>query len=131
MSAEILSGKRVADLVRECLPEEKGDPAVTKLVTGLTRTYGFVPESLEAHRSEIEAMIRELPDAFLDGPGGGGGYTFLGLCEDRHGRQWTDFHLDMEGLVCLAMAIGKAEFCMPREFWSAFPGGAPYIRFKQ
>ena len=26
-------------------------------------------------------------------------------------------------------ALGMAGFCMPRDFWSAFPGGMPYVWF--
>ena len=33
----------------------------------------------------------------------------------------------MEDLFCLGIAIGKVQYCLPRETWSLLPGGVPYL----
>ena len=57
--------------------------------------------------------------------------SFLDACMDKHGNQWTDFHQTMEQLVQLGIAIGEVEYCLPRDLWSALPGGVPFLVVKQ
>lgn len=120
-----LHPQAVFDLTMACLPAEGSTAPITK-VEGLVRTYGFETPKLEQNRATIEAMMSHIPDkAFTDG---GGGMHFSEFCMDRDGRLWTGDHAIMESLVCLAIGIGKARYCLEREFWPAM-GGLPYIQF--
>lgn len=56
------------------------------------------------------------------------GWAFQNLCYDKHGNQWGE-HKNMEELMCLGLATGLVQFCLPREEWAVFPGGLPYILF--
>jgi hypothetical protein len=109
-------------------PEGDKPPEGSVVITGIVRTFGFHRERLEASRSEIEKLIREVvTDDFLNDRGNGA--SFLNLCVDRKGVQWGE-HASMEILLCLAMGLQIAGYCLPREFWSVLPGGMPFIWFK-
>lgn len=73
-------------------------------------------------------MLDKLPEQFHEATGGG--WSFLNACNDRHGNQWTGLHQRMEQLFQLGIALGRVSYCLPREFWSAMPGGVPYIVVK-
>lgn len=94
-------------------------------VHGVVAGFGLHPERLKEKEPEIIALLEELPDEFKTI--GGGGHSFLNLCNDKHGTQWADTHKTCDALLCLGIAIGKAEILMPRELWGALPGGMPYI----
>ena len=70
-------------------------------------------------------MLGELPDEFHQV--GGGGWSFLNACNNRHGELWTGEHRIMELLVMLGIGIGRVRFVMPRDLWSEMPGGMPYF----
>ena len=70
-------------------------------------------------------MLKELPIEFQKS--GGGGMSFLNMCNNKEGNQWVDMHKTMDELVSLGNSIGKLSFLIPREFWSSFPGGVPYL----
>jgi len=75
-------------------------------------------------------MFKEVNVKFFpENEGGGGGWSFLQLCEDDHGEQWTGLHKVMDELLMLAIATKHARILLPRELWSALPGGMPYIMF--
>lgn len=96
---------------------------------GVTRMYGFHPDRLEEKRQEIIDLIEEIvDDGFLVDKGGG--QSFLNLCKDRSGNQWTGFHLVMEAFLCLAQSLKLAGFCAPYEMWNMFPSGMPYVWFR-
>lgn len=59
--------------------------------------------------------------------GQGKGYSFLGACLDKNGRQWTGQHLLMEELMLMGIAIEKVKILLPRKCWGIFPGGMPYF----
>jgi hypothetical protein len=103
-------------------------PADAVLVEGVVRGFGFHRGRLEASRPEIEALLREIVDDKFR-RSGGGGYSMLGLCFDRDGRQWGE-HRHAEVLTCLAMGLGLAGYCLPKEHWSSFPSGMPYVWFE-
>lgn len=116
--------EKVRELVEACL-NGKEEGAV--VVLGIVRKFGFDPAKIAAHKEEIRALLDDMPETFH--MGGGGGWSFLNLCNDRHGEQWTGLHQTMEELVALGEAAGMAKYLMPREMWSAFPGGMPYVGF--
>ena len=103
-------------------------PEGAVIVEGITRTFGFHPDRLQSHLADIEGMLGELPDVFM--ASGGGGYTFLDACMDRHGNQWTGMHPLMEELFILGIAVDRAEWCLPREAWNVLPGRMPYVMVK-
>lgn len=71
----------------------------------------------------IEKVLRQLPAPFIDE----GGWSFLNLCMDREGNQWTGSHQTMEQLMMLGMATGMVKILFPRDLWSILPGGVPYF----
>jgi hypothetical protein len=109
------------------LPAGGGAPEGAVMSQGVVRTYGFHPERLKQETQNIMGLVSEIvTDEFLKNKGGG--LSFSSLCVDREGNQWGE-HREMEALFCMAQAIGKAGFCMPREVWGALPGGMPYVWF--
>lgn len=106
---------------------------VESLFRACLRNEGNVVEGImikaymdaEGQEENIASLLSQLPDSFQKT--GGGGFSFLGACETQDGEQWTGQHQMMEKLFMLGFASGKANFCLPREAWSALPGGMPYI----
>ena len=123
-----LDPERVDTIFRDCLFQDGEDTSGYIKAEGITRNVDFHPERLENHRAEIEAMLGELPAQFQES--GGGGWSFLGACNDRHGNQWTGFHHPMQQLFQLGIGINKVECQFPREMWGALPGGMPYYIIK-
>ena len=121
----ILSPQRVEEVFMDCLFREGEDTTNHVKAEGIMVTVGFHPERLGTHREEIEAMLAELPDEFCES--GGGGWSFLNTCMDRHGSQWTGLHQIMDQLFTLGIAIDKVAYQLPREVWSVLPGGMPYL----
>lgn len=127
----MIDAAKVEEIFKDCLfkKDEIGDDGKPKgemiEIEGITNRFGFHPDRVKTHESEIIEFLRELPEQFHQNSGGG--WSFLNLCNTKNGEQWTGFHLRMEQLVCLGMAIGKVEYCLPRKAWPALPGGMPYV----
>lgn len=119
--SEVLTAERVEELFRQCLA---ASPTEGTIVQGVINTAAFQPEAIENHREEIGALLAELPDPFQEN--GGGGWSFLNACDDKHGNQWTGFHQTMEHLFMLGLASGQVTELLPRELWSALPEEMPY-----
>lgn len=111
--------------------EEIADESILQdavIAEGVVTKMGFHPERLPQAKEPLRTLLREmLHDDFLRGGGGGG--SFLALCNDRNGEQWTDLHRTMDALVILSIACGFARFCAPREVWRVLPSGMPYVVF--
>lgn len=120
----ILNAERVEQIFLTCLFKPDEDHSKYVPAPGITSNVGFHPGRIEEHKTEIAAMLDELPDEFKES--GGGGWSFLEACNDRHGNQWTGLHQRMEQLFQLGLATGKAECQLPREIWDTLPGGMPY-----
>jgi hypothetical protein len=118
---EILTGTRVGNLFRDCLAATEADG---KLIDGVVSSAAFDQAKVDARRDEIAALLAELPGQFRKS--GGGGWSFLNACQDRHGNQWTGEHRSMEQLFMLGMAAGLVTLQLPRALWDALPGGMPY-----
>lgn len=96
-------------------------------VHGIIHNYVFRKDRLEARRDEIFQLLEELPDQFR--ASSGGGWSFLNMCEDRHGNHWAE-HITIEGLIVLGAGLKLMSFLPPqRELWKVFPGGMPYLVF--
>lgn len=127
----MIDPEAVEEAIKDCLflEHEVAEPGVPPegavLVEGITGKYGFHPERLEEKREQVQAWLDELPDAFK--ATAGGGWSFLNMCNTRNDEQWTGLHQRMEQLMCLAMGLGLMTYCLPREMWSALPGGMPYV----
>lgn len=126
---KILSAERVEAVFVDCLYKDGEDTSDHIPAEGIVSTAGFKPSKIEQYRDEIHNMLGELPDNFRSS--GGGGWSFLNACMDKHGYQWTGLHRTMEHLVQLGIATGEVEYLLPREMWSALPGGMPYFAVKQ
>lgn len=124
-----LTGERVSAVFMACLFRDGEDISDHIVAEGIVHTVGFHPGRIEEHRQEIQDMLAELPDEFK--ASGGGGYSFLNACFDKHGNQWTGLHQTQEQLVQLGIAIGEVAYCLPRDLWGVFPGGMPYFTVKQ
>lgn len=124
----VLNPQRVEEIFLDCLFRDGEDTSSHVKAEGIMANVGFHPERLEKHREEIEAMLTELPDEFRES--GGGGWSFLNACMDRHGNQWTGVHQTMDQLFTLGIAIEKVSFQLPREMWNVLPGGMPYLVVK-
>lgn len=126
---EILKADRVDKIFKECLfsDEEIESGAKDHCVTaeGIKFSVGFHPARLDSFREEIITMLYELPEQFQSK--GGGGWSFLNACDDKNGEQWTGIHERMDQLFMLGIAIKRVKWLMPREMWSVFPGGMPYV----
>lgn len=110
---EIPDGKPLADAV---------------IAEGIMQTIGFNRARLESHRQEVHDWLALLPTEFRKS--GGGGWSFLNACNEADGTQWTGFHQRMDELFTLGIALGLAKWQMPREMWSMFPGGMPYVQIE-
>ncbi len=126
---EALTAERVEEIFKDCLyrNEEIKDgkpPDGTVVIEGIVSKYGLHPSRLETHRQEVRQMLDELPDEFKIGTGAG--WSFLNMCVRKDGVHWGE-HPSMELLVCLGIGLGYVRYCLPREMWSALPGGVPYI----
>lgn len=85
-------------------------------------------DRLADHAEVIAALLGELPDEFK--MAGGGGWSFLNACNDRHGELWTGMHTTMDKLFMLGTGLGMVVCQLPREMWPALPGGMPYYIVK-
>jgi hypothetical protein len=133
----LIDAGRVVEILRDCLftsEEMPGDtevPGDAVVVEGIVNTYGFQPQRLESHRDEITKMLQGLPWQFRPtNVGGDGGWSFLNACEDANGELWTGEHRTVEALLVLGIGLGLAEWLLPKEIWSALPGGMPYVVVK-
>jgi hypothetical protein len=128
-----LTAQNVQNVVMACLYSDEevaalgGPEVVTKkavIVEGVVSRFGFNPEKLEKNAENIKSMLDQLPETFKKSKGGG--MSFLNACVDKDGRQWGE-HRSIDELLCLGIAIKKAEILAPKEMWPMLPGGMPYI----
>lgn len=112
-----LTEQNVETLFAKCL-KDRGE-----LVEGIVGSAALDVAGVE---DDIAAMLSALPDEFQAG-GASGGWSFLNACMTKDGEQWTGLHQTMDKLFMLGIAAGKARWLLPREMWSALPGGMPYV----
>lgn len=120
-----LSSENVHDTFMDCLFKD-GEATENHVIgEGVQLKVGLHPERVQNKMQLIIDMLAQLPDSFK--ASGGGGMSFLNMCQDSDGNQWTDLHNVVDELVCLGSACGMLRFLLPREAWPALPGGMPYI----
>ena len=126
----MINAQEVRDIFKVCLFREEevknGKPKPEAIfIEGITAKFGLHKERVNKRKDKILGFLKELPEKFFEGSGGG--WSFLNLCNDKDGKLWTGEHRVMQELVCLGMAIGKVKYTMPKETWAALPGGMPYV----
>ncbi len=118
-----LTSENVETIFKDCLADKTEN---AQIIHGVVLKAAFDRSKVSDNRNNIISMLSLLPEQFHAGKGGG--WSFLNLCVDKAGQQWTDFHQMCDKLVCLGIAIGAVEFCFKqRELWQVFPGGVPYV----
>jgi len=120
-----LTNENVENVFMDCLFKDGENTDEHIKAEGITSVVGFHPERLESCRENVKSMLDCLPSDFHQNEGGG--MSFLNACNDKNGKQWTDFHQRMEQLFQLGIALDLAKYLMPKEMWRALPGGMPYI----
>lgn len=125
--SDTLNPERVHAVLLDCLFREHelvgGRPAEPYIpVIGITTNFGLHAGRVESHKTDIKALVDELPSEFAEG------WSFLQMCMNRHGRQWTGSHKTMEELAALGQAAGFLNMITPRFMWPALPGMMPYYR---
>lgn len=127
----LISADRVTEIFLDCLFKENelkdGKPMVGDFipVEGVVTHVGFHPGRIHEYEAEILVMLMNLPITFRKSEGGG--WTFLNAYQDLNNEQWTGLHKVMDQLLCLGLAIKRAEYMLPRELWAPLPGGVPYF----
>lgn len=123
----MISAKRIESIFVECLFKKNeivdNKPILKAVyVKGILNDFGFNKERVESYRNDIQEYVNQLPNDFIEG------WSFLNLCIDKEGALWGQ-HSDSEKLAALSIALGIAEYKMPKEYWHLLPGGMPYISF--
>lgn len=129
----MINAKTLNEMFLDCLfkaDEIVDDKPIIEplIVEGVLGSFGFHAGRVKIHETEIIAMLKEMQPEFFKSTGGG--WSFLNLCQDRNGNQWTDFHKTVNELICLGIAIKKVRYLLPREMWDCFPGGMPYVQIE-
>lgn len=128
-----LTSENVEQVFRSCLFKEGENTTGYVEAHAVRLRVGFHPVRIEENREAIKEMLSQLPYEFHQEEEGvegkaGGGWSFLNMCQDIKGTQWTDFHDRMDQLLSLGLALKLVEYLMPdRNLWGIFPGGMPYI----
>lgn len=121
-----MDAKLTTQAVRDILAACQGTEGDLK-VEGIVGYFYFNREKLEEHRQQIIDLLYELPTPFQMSHGGG--WSFLQAYHDRHGNHWAE-HPTMDALFCLGIGLDVAGYVLPRDMWTVFPGGMPYIFIK-
>lgn len=100
-----LTSENVEAIFKDCLAES--DEKIRQIISGVRIKAGFNRDKVTANRDNILSMLSCLPKEFHAFKGGG--WTFLNLCVDADGRQWTDFHQMCDMLVCLGIVYQNAK----------------------
>lgn len=119
-----LTSENVYRVLGDCLFKEGEDTTNHVLTEGVMLKFGLHPERLKSHEQDIIDMLSQLPKEFKKGSGDG--YSFLNACVTSDGVQWGE-QKNVDELLCLGVAIGKAKILLSREEWVLFPGGVPYF----
>ena len=104
--SKTLSSENIHRLLGKCLYKQKEldklenpVPVEHIFIDGITRNFGFHPERIKKHQSEILAMIEQVnPDTMSD----------LGI--NKAGKKWTEDSSAVEELMVLGMAIKKIRY---------------------
>ena len=116
------NAQNIDKILKDCLFRDGEDQSTAVVAKGIVTSFGFHPERLKDYHAEIVEELSSLPREFY--ANGGGGWSFLNMCNDNNGVQWGE-HRSMEQLVCLGIALELVKELMP-DMRDAMPGGVPY-----
>ena len=120
-----LTEENVHEIFIECLYKENENTEEHVKTEAIMMTIGFHPKRLKINSEKIVHLLNQLPNTFQKD--GGGGMSFLNMCDDKNNKQWTNSHKQMDELVALGIASGNLNYILPRELWSSLPGNMPYL----
>ena len=106
------------DEIEDGLPK---NPDSMVEVQGVSNQFGLNKYRLDGYKLEVKEMLDQLPEEFKEG------WSFLNMCNDNDNNQWTGMHSKMEQLMIMGIGLEFVKYCMPKEMWSTFPCGMPYI----
>lgn len=110
-----LNPESVRELLISCMfkdsdiKEEKPIREFT-LVEGLVGLFILDTEKINENKQKIKELIDLLPDMSVS-------KSFVDLCFDRNGRQWTGEQQMMDVLVVLGVAANILKYTLPKEKW--------------
>ncbi len=116
------NAQNIDKILKDCLFRDGEDQSTAMIAKGIVTSFGFHPGRLKGHHREIVEELSSLPREFY--ANGGGGWSFLNMCNDNNGVQWGE-HRSMEQLVCLGIALELVKELMP-DMRDILPGGVPY-----
>lgn len=120
-----LTAENVCGLFEGCLSERDPNLKGRQEVEGVKHVASFSFRALQENAELISQLCNQLPDRFKKD--NGGGWSFLNMCMDKDGNQWTGCHDTVDKLLMLGIAIGKMSFLLQRNMWNILPGGMPYV----
>lgn len=126
----VLTSENVEKLFQSLLVQEGEqipDKSNSTTVRGITVHVSFRTTKIAKHKEEIRAMLNELPKQFRGSHGGG--WTFLNMVTREDGSQWGE-QRQAEWLLLMGIAASLVKYLMPREDWDMFPGGMPYLVYR-
>ncbi|MBP1308990.1 hypothetical protein JOD82_002010 [Paenibacillus sp. 1182] len=127
----LINAHRVNEILLDCLYKndeiKDGKPVIPCVgVEGVMNWLGFHPNRLASYKEEVTTMISNLPSEIQTL----NGVSFLNVCQDTNGEQWTGHHKTCDELIMLGIGLKLLEYVLPKEMWSLCPGGLPMIRIK-
>lgn len=128
-----LTSTNVEDIYLKCLFKEDEDTSTAKMIEGVILKTGFNPIKLEENKESIVQLLMQLPLQFFDPSvkkDGGGGWSFLNLCQTNKEEIWTGLHQVSDQLLSLGLAIDKMQILLPKPYWRMWPGGMPFVCVK-
>ena len=91
-------------------------------VDGIINSFIVDPELIESIRDNVISLFEKLPDQFRESSGRGWSSMNAAI------NGWE--HVDVEALICMGIALGICDYNLPKQYWDVFPGGMPYIVYK-
>jgi len=116
-----LTSENVENVLVSCLFNKGEDSSNAVMIEGVCGKFGFNPKHLNEQEENIISMLEQLPKQFIND-----GWSFLMACQREDGVHWGE-HRDIDNLLCLGIAVGRASILLPRDMWKLFPGGLPYF----
>ena len=122
---KVLTTRNLLDVYSDCLIKDyevdNDEPTVNFVLgEGVSSVSVFNAERLEKNKEKIIRLIDELSKIEE-------GVSFIEMCCDKNGSQWTSDCLKIDLLVMLGIATETLQFTLPREDWDTLPDGVPYI----
>lgn len=122
----VLDPSKVIKLGEECVFTKdeivNGQPIKEfTCVEGIQNIFFFSTEKLNKNKKEIAELINMLP-LMTEIP-----QSFLGLCMDKNGRQWTGDQGVMDILITLGIACDLIDYAYPKEMWDQLIGSTPLV----